>query len=67
MLKCAIAVPQKPLSVIASVGSSSEITVTWNQPLPRPGVTTYHVNAYEVVLNSQPAFVKSINLTGWYT
>lgn len=60
-------VPQKPLNVIASVVSSSEITVTWNQPLPRPGVTAYHVNAYEVVLNAQPAFVKYLNLTGWYS
>ncbi|CAG2200546.1 unnamed protein product [Mytilus edulis] len=58
-------VPQKPLSVVASVVSSSEITITWNQPSPRPGVTTYHVEAYEVVLNAQPTFVKFSNLTGF--
>ncbi|VDI48495.1 Hypothetical predicted protein [Mytilus galloprovincialis] len=36
-------VPQKPLSVAALVQSSREITVTWSQPIPRPGVTTYHL------------------------
>lgn len=65
-MPCSIVVPQKPLSVVASVVSSSEITITWNQPSPRPGVTTYHVEAYEVVLNAQPTFVKFSNLTGWY-
>ncbi|CAG2200560.1 PTPB [Mytilus edulis] len=58
-------VPQKPLSVIASVVSSSEITVTWNQPPPKPGVTTYYVEAHEVVGNAQPKFVKFSNLTGF--
>ncbi|CAC5355928.1 unnamed protein product [Mytilus coruscus] len=56
-------VPQKPLSVVASVMSSSEITVIWNQPSPRPGITTYYIKAYEVVLNAQPTFVKLSNIT----
>ncbi|VDH90113.1 cytokine receptor domeless, partial [Mytilus galloprovincialis] len=57
-------VPQKPLNVAASVVSSSEITVTWNQPIPRPGVTTYHVKAYEVV-NGVEKFVKISNVSGY--
>ncbi|VDI18095.1 Hypothetical predicted protein [Mytilus galloprovincialis] len=60
-------VPQKPLSVVASVVSSSEITVMWNQRAPRPGVTTYYVESYEVVLNSDPKFVKFLNLSGFST
>ncbi|XP_052090198.1 usherin-like [Mytilus californianus] len=59
-------VPQTPLSVTVSVVSSSEITVTWNQPAPRPGVTTYHVKAYEVAGNAQPVLVKIVNMTGRY-
>ncbi|XP_063402382.1 tyrosine-protein phosphatase 10D-like [Mytilus trossulus] len=58
-------VPQKPLSVVALVMGSSEITVTWNQSLPRPGVTKYYIEAYEVVLNADPKFVKFSNLTGF--
>ncbi|CAC5380285.1 unnamed protein product [Mytilus coruscus] len=57
-------VPQTPLSLTASVVSSSQITVTWNQPAPRPGVTTYHVKAYEVV-NDVNEFVKMSNVSGF--
>ncbi|XP_052089967.1 tyrosine-protein phosphatase Lar-like [Mytilus californianus] len=58
-------VPQKPLSVIASVMGSSEIVLTWKQPSPRPGITTYYIKAYEVVLNAQPALVELSNTTGF--
>ncbi|VDI30997.1 Hypothetical predicted protein, partial [Mytilus galloprovincialis] len=60
-------VPQKPLGVAASVLSSSEITITWKMPLPRPGNTTYYIEAYEVVLNAQPTFLKKTNVTGFHT
>lgn len=58
-------VPQKPLSVAALVQSSREITVTWSQPIPRPGVTIYHVKAYAVV-NGTIDFVKISNVSGLY-
>ncbi|CAG2235004.1 unnamed protein product [Mytilus edulis] len=56
-------VPQKPLDVAASVVSSSEIKVTWKLPGPKPGITTYHFKVYEMVLNTQPAFIKGENIT----
>ncbi|CAG2236635.1 PTPB [Mytilus edulis] len=59
-------VPQKPLSVAALVQSSREITVTWSQPIPRPGVTIYHVKAYAVV-NGTIDFVKISNVSGYST
>ncbi|XP_071136806.1 protein sidekick-2-like [Mytilus edulis] len=57
-------VPQKPVAVAASVASSSEIHLTWNLPGPKPGITTYYIKVYEVVLNVQPTFVKGKNVTG---
>ncbi|XP_052090201.1 tyrosine-protein phosphatase Lar-like [Mytilus californianus] len=60
-------VPQKPFDVIASVASSSEITVTWKQPKPRPGVTTYYVKVFEVIQNAKPVFLKIANVTGFGT
>lgn len=59
-------VPQKPVAVAASVASSSEIHLTWNLPGPKPGITTYYIKVYEVVLNVQPTFVKGKNVTGRY-
>jgi hypothetical protein len=40
--------PQKPLNVTGVATSDPEILqVTWQQPLPRPGITTYKVKVYE--------------------
>jgi hypothetical protein len=40
--------PQKPLNVTGVATSDPEILqVTWQQPLPRPGITTYTVKVYE--------------------
>ncbi|VDH93210.1 Hypothetical predicted protein [Mytilus galloprovincialis] len=58
-------VPQKPFAVAASVESSSEIQLTWNLPGPKPGITTYYIKVYEVVLNVQPTFVKGENVIGF--
>ncbi|VDI39124.1 Hypothetical predicted protein, partial [Mytilus galloprovincialis] len=58
-------VPHKPLDVAASVVNSSEIKVTWKLSGPKPGITTYHIKVYEMVLNAQPAFIKGENITGF--
>ncbi|CAC5355926.1 unnamed protein product [Mytilus coruscus] len=58
-------VPKMPLDVAASVESSSEIKVTWNLPGPKPGITTYHIKVYEMVLNAQPELIKGKNVTGF--
>ncbi|CAG2236636.1 unnamed protein product [Mytilus edulis] len=63
-LTCA-ALPQKPFAVAAIVESSSEIQLTWNLLEPKPGITTYYIKVYEVVLNVQLAFVKGENVTGF--
>ncbi|CAG2200545.1 unnamed protein product [Mytilus edulis] len=58
-------VPQKPLNVSASVVSSNEVKVTWKLQGPKPGITTYHIKVYELVLNAEPAFVRGENVTGF--
>ena len=61
-----LTVPQKPLNVSASVVSSKEVKVTWKLQGPKPGITTYHIKVYELVLNAEPAFVRGENVTGRY-
>jgi hypothetical protein len=40
--------PQKPLNVTGVATSDPDtLQVTWQQPLPRPGNTTYTVKVYE--------------------
>ncbi|XP_071135950.1 uncharacterized protein [Mytilus edulis] len=58
-------VPQKPLNVSAFVVSSNEVNVTWKLQGPKPGITTYHIKVYELVLNAEPAFVRGENVTGF--
>ncbi|XP_052089969.1 phosphatidylinositol phosphatase PTPRQ-like [Mytilus californianus] len=58
-------VPQKPSEVAALVESFSEIKLTWNLPGPTPGITTYYIKMYEVVLNALPAFIKGVNVIGF--
>jgi hypothetical protein len=41
-------VPQKPFNVTGVAQSDpNTLQVTWQQPLPRPGITTYTVKVYE--------------------
>ncbi|XP_063402366.1 phosphatidylinositol phosphatase PTPRQ-like [Mytilus trossulus] len=58
-------VPEKPLNVAASVISSSEIKVRWKLPGPKPGMTTYYIKVYEMVINAQPVFLRGENVTGF--
>ena len=40
--------PQKPFNVTGVATSDpNTLQVTWQQPLPRPGITTYTVKVYE--------------------
>ena len=40
--------PQKPFNVTGVAQSDpNTLQVTWQQPLPRPGITTYTVKVYE--------------------
>ena len=40
--------PQKPLNVTGvATSDSNTLQVTWQQPSPRPGITTYTVKVYE--------------------
>jgi hypothetical protein len=40
--------PQKPFNVTGvAMSDSKTLQVTWQQPLPRPGITTYTVKVYE--------------------
>ncbi|XP_052089987.1 phosphatidylinositol phosphatase PTPRQ-like [Mytilus californianus] len=58
-------VPMNPLNVAASVVSSSEIKVTWKLQGPKPGMTSYYIKVYEMVLNAQPAFLRGENVIGF--
>jgi hypothetical protein len=40
--------PQKPFNVTGvAMSNPKTLQVTWQQPLPRPGITTYTVKVYE--------------------
>ncbi|XP_046573680.1 uncharacterized protein LOC124281749 [Haliotis rubra] len=46
--------------------SSSEITLTWDPPQPRPGVTQYNITIYEKQEDSEGYYtLKFIALSGW--
>ena len=51
-------VPQKPLNVTGVATSDpSTLQVIWQQPLPRPGITTYTVRVYEEKDDNATKFV----------
>ena len=51
-------VPQKPLNVTGVATSDpSTLQVIWQQPLPRPGITTYTVRVYEEKDDNATEFV----------
>jgi hypothetical protein len=40
--------PQKPFNVTGvAMSDPKTLQITWQQPLPRPGITTYTVKVYE--------------------
>ncbi|XP_046562618.1 phosphatidylinositol phosphatase PTPRQ-like [Haliotis rubra] len=55
-----------PTTFTAQSISSSEITLTWDPPQPRPGVTQYNITVYEKQEDSEGYdTVKFIALLGW--
>jgi hypothetical protein len=51
-------VPQKPLNVTGVATSHpNTLQVIWQQPLPRPGITTYTVRVYEEKDDNATEFV----------
>ncbi|XP_046552234.1 uncharacterized protein LOC124261914 isoform X2 [Haliotis rubra] len=55
-----------PTTFTAQSRSSSEITLIWDPPQPRPGVTRYNIIVYEKQENSEGYdSVKFITLLGW--
>ena len=51
-------VPQKPLNVTGVATSDpNTLQVIWQQPLPRPGITTYTVRVYEEKDDNATEFV----------
>lgn len=59
--------PKKPEQVVGTkVTDPKTIEVTWQQPLPRPGITTYSVKVYEASddgnsFKPKPEFGKNIS------
>ena len=61
--------PQKPFNVTGVATSDPKtLQVTWQQPLPRPGITTYTVKVYEENDNATDfVYKEGKNISGYYT
>ncbi|XP_067673978.1 fibronectin-like [Haliotis asinina] len=56
-----------PTNFTAESKSSSEITLTWDPPQPRPGVTQYNITVYEKQENESYNTFNIIPVAGWET